>query len=108
MYPLEKESNGKSRDIAQFERELDEEGLLEARNELSCLTKQFKRNRRCLNKEEYEYRNMLTTSLLIIDSALNRKESRGAHSRSDYKNMLGIGRHSNIDKYEKKGVVYVK
>lgn len=86
----------------------NEKGLLEAKETILKMSKDFKRNRKCNNKEEYEYRNMLTTSLLIIDSALNRKESRGAHSRSDYKNMLGIGRHSNIDKYEKKGVVYVK
>ena len=34
--------------------------------------------------DEYEYRNMLTVASLIIDSALSRKESRGAHSRLDY------------------------
>ena len=56
--------------------------------------KNFKRNRKCLSKEEYEYRNMLTTSMLIVQAALDRKESRGAHSRSDYKQQDAIVKHS--------------
>lgn len=35
-------------------------------------------------KEEFEFANMLTCSLLITQAALARKESRGAHYRSDY------------------------
>jgi L-aspartate oxidase len=35
-------------------------------------------------KEEFEFANMLTCSLLITKAALARKESRGAHYRSDY------------------------
>jgi len=34
----------------------------------------------------YEARNMLETSLLVVDSALIRKESRGSHIRLDYPN----------------------
>ena len=36
------------------------------------------------NKDELELKNMVTTSILIAQSALNRKESRGAHNRSDF------------------------
>ncbi len=36
------------------------------------------------NKDELELKNMVTTSLLITQAALNRKESRGAHNRSDF------------------------
>ena len=35
-------------------------------------------------EQENEYRNMLTAASLIIEGALNRKESVGAHCRSDY------------------------
>lgn len=35
-------------------------------------------------REEYEFANMLTCSLLITESALARQESRGAHYREDY------------------------
>ncbi|WP_019914461.1 L-aspartate oxidase [Paenibacillus sp. HW567] len=53
-------------------------GLEELRRQLpifhSALTK----------REEYEFANMLTCCLLITDSALKRKESRGAHYREDY------------------------
>ena len=56
------------------------------------------RTRKCLNRDEYEYRNMLTAATLVVESALSRKESRGAHSRSDYRETLEIGVHSNIVK----------
>jgi L-aspartate oxidase len=36
------------------------------------------------NKEELELKNMAATSILITQAALNRKESRGAHNRSDF------------------------
>lgn len=35
-------------------------------------------------REEYEFANMLTSSLLIIQGALRREESRGAHYREDF------------------------
>ncbi len=85
-----------------------EEGLLEAKNEIEIMLSEFKRNRKCLNQEEYEYRNMLTAASLVVDSALDRKESRGAHSRSDYKQTNDNGVHSNIMKSNKKELSYVK
>lgn len=36
------------------------------------------------DKDELELKNMATTSILISQAAINRKESRGAHYRSDY------------------------
>ena len=61
-----------------------EESLLLAQNEVNKLKTAFMRTRKCLNQDEYEYRNMLTVAGLIIEGALNRKESVGAHCRSDY------------------------
>ena len=83
----------------------NESGLLEAREEIAQLMDSFKRNRKCLNEEEYEYRNMLTAAILIIDSALSRKESRGAHSRSDYKFTLDTAAHSSVVKTVEKELI---
>lgn len=85
-----------------------EENLLKARKEVENLKKTFKRTRKCLNKEEYEYRNMLSVASLIIDSALSRKESRGAHCRSDYSQLDRVARHTNLLKNEEKELINVK
>lgn len=85
-----------------------EENLLKARKEVENLKKAFKRTRKCLNKEEYEYRNMLSVASLIIDSALSRKESRGAHCRSDYSQLNRVARHTNLLKNEEKELINVK
>ena len=85
-----------------------EAGLLKAKREMLKLKKGFKRLRRCLNQEEYEYRNMLTVCSLIIDSALERKESRGAHYRSDYTITSEHPLHSNMVRDEGGELLYVK
>ena len=85
-----------------------EQSLKQAQNQLEKLKNSFKRTRKCLNQEEYEFRNMLTVAGLIIEAALDRKESRGAHCRSDYKNKEAVARHSNIIKTEKEELEYVK
>ncbi len=85
-----------------------EDSLKKADKEINLLKKDFKRRRKCLNKNEYEYRNMLTVSSLIIKCALGRKESRGAHYRSDYRETLTEALHSNINKLSKEGLSYVK
>jgi len=73
-----------------------EESLLKARKEVEKLKKDFKRQRKCLNQGEYEYRNMLIVSSLIIKGAIERKESRGAHCRNDYKQTDAIAKHSEL------------
>ena len=85
-----------------------EEGLLKAKEEVEKLQNDFKRRRKCLNQNEYEYRNMLTVASLIIQGAIERKESRGAHCRSDYTQTNEKGLHSVTDKLSKKGLCYVE
>ena len=85
-----------------------EESLVKAEAEIKRMKSEFKRERKCLNKEEYEYRNMLTTAELIVKGALARKESRGAHCRSDYRETMPDAMHSDIIKQEERALVYVK
>lgn len=82
--------------------------LKKAQDEVNRCKENFKRSRKCLDKDEYEYRNMLTVASLIIESALDRKESRGAHCRSDYKQTNTIAKHSNLLKKTEKEFMYVK
>jgi len=84
------------------------EGLAEAKKEIENMKKAFKRRRKCLNKNEYEYRNMLIVAELIIKGAIERKESRGAHCRTDYKETSETARHSNIIKTQEKELSYVE
>ena len=85
-----------------------EESLLFAKQELGRMIAEFKRTRKCLNKSEYEYRNMLTAASLVIESALARKESRGAHSRSDFKQTDPVAKHSNLIKTQERKLVYAE
>ena len=62
----------------------DENSLKTALNDISELTLIFNREYKCYNKQEYEFRNMLITSRAIITGAISRKESRGAHFRTDF------------------------
>jgi len=78
---------------------LRDEKSLEQANELIYRMKaDFPRDAKCLNREEYEFRNMLTTAHLIAHCALLRKESRGAHFRTDYPNTNEECIHSFIVK----------
>lgn len=86
----------------------NEEGLQKALELIENLKSSFKRNRKCLNMQEYEYRNMLTCAEIVTRSALNRKESRGAHSRSDYTQTNDIAKHSEFIKTETERVEYAK
>ena len=77
-----------------------EKSLMTAIEKLGDLRMKFKRNIKCLNKEEYEFKNMLTTAMLIATSALKRRESRGAHYRLDYLQTDEVCRHNCFDRTE--------
>ena len=76
----------------------DEVHLKTALDKINRLAQSFSRERKCVSIQEYEYRNMLDTALLITEAAINRKESRGAHSRSDYKMTDSNCKHSKISR----------
>lgn len=84
----------------------DEKSLQIANDKLQGLKSEFKMNSIFSSKEEYEFKNMLIVSQLIIDSALKRKESRGAHFRKDYPNTKETVEHNCMIKGEK-GLVFV-
>src|SRR5574344_287870 len=83
----------------------EEKSLLTAQNEINELKKGFENNI-FLSKGEYEFKNMLTVANLIIDSAIKRKESRGAHCRTDYTFTKDIAEHNCLQKSEK-GLAFV-
>ena len=72
----------------------NEQGLKQAENELVNLKSKFLRKDVCANIQEYEFKNMLTVSQLIVASALKRKESRGAHYREDFPNTKDVSEHN--------------
>lgn len=82
----------------------DEKSLTAANEKLQRLKAKFSIESKCSNKSEYELRNMLTVAQLIIDSALNRKESRGAHFRTDYPKTEDIAQHNLMLKGENKPI----
>lgn len=83
-----------------------ENSLKTANEKLQILKSEFVRSEKCLNKSEYELKNMLTVAQLIIDSAQKRKESRGAHFRTDYQVSGEVAQHNCMVKGEK-GLVFV-
>ena len=83
----------------------NERSLITAIEKLKELKEMFPRSSKCLNKEEYELRNMLTVANLIAHSALMRKESRGAHYRTDYPYTMENSEHSLITKERLKNLV---
>jgi len=85
----------------------DKSSLETALATIEKLSEEFNRDYKCKDKYEYEIRNMLTVSKLIITSALERKESRGAHYRCDYPDTLEIAEHNCVTKKkEDKRLVY--
>ena len=74
--------------------------MLKGLDEIYKLKSKFRRGEKCLDKNEYELRNMLKVSQLIIKSALNRHESRGAHYRTDFPDTNKTGTHNCVIKCE--------
>lgn len=79
----------------------DKNSLKIADERLQNLKSKFTNEIKCFNKHEYEFKNMLTVAQLIINSAQKRKESRGAHFRTDYQITKDVAEHSCIIKGEK-------
>ena len=77
-----------------------EKTLTSALEGIISISERLNRTDICLSKEEYELRNMLITAKLIVECALHRKESRGAHYRIDYLNTNEVCEHSIINKTE--------
>lgn len=76
----------------------NEKSLNDAINGLNKLEKEFPKQDKYLSKEEYEFKNMLISARLIIKSAIRRKESRGAHYRTDYLETNEVCEHSILSR----------
>lgn len=63
--------------------ERDEKGLLKAKKKIENIAQQIVMLQNICVKD-FEIQNIVQLSGLIVESALERKESRGAHYRSDY------------------------
>ena len=84
----------------------NERDLSEALTEIEEIEKEFAFPDKCPSKDGYELRNLITVGKLVIKSALNRKESRGGHFRSDFPQKNEPPLHSELSK--QKEVIYVK
>ena len=76
----------------------NEKSLSDAINGLNELEKEFPKQDKYLSKEEYEFKNMLISARLIVKSAIRRKESRGAHYRTDYLETNEVCEHSILSR----------
>lgn len=76
----------------------NEKSLNDAINGLNKLEKEFPKQDKYLSKEEYEFKNMLVSARLIVKSAIRRKESRGAHYRTDYLETNEVCEHSILSR----------
>ena len=76
----------------------DEKHLEKALQKIDEMERKLNRRSKCLNSDEYELKNMLLTAKLITLSAISRKESRGAHYRTDFPNTNDECKHSIIIK----------
>ena len=85
----------------------DAHSLNSALRTIKKISEQVNRKDKCFDIGEYELRNMLITAELVVQSALNRKESRGAHYRTDYLDKTDICEHS-IVKNEKGEISFAK
>lgn len=116
----EGENNSETVDVESMKRDLQdfmwagagiyrtEQSLKMAKTGINKLKIKFNKEYKCASKSEYELRNMLIVSSLIADSALNRRESRGAHYRLDYLDTNDKCEHSIITKDNKGEFSFVK
>lgn len=87
----------------------NEKNLEQAKKELENIEKDFGYTDKCPSREAFDLRNMIAVAKLIVDFAIQRKESRGGHFREDYPEKVEPARHytrcKNTDEYEE---IYVK
>ena len=76
----------------------NEESLNKALKDIKQIEQEFNKPDYCANIGEYELRNMIIVAKLVIKSALQRKESRGAHYRTDFLQTNTIAKHSEFIK----------
>lgn len=84
----------------------DEYSLKKADQTLREIRANFSIGDKCSTKQEYELKNMLTVAQLIVNSAQKRKESRGAHFRTDYTKTNEDAQHTCMLKTNS-GLVFV-
>ena len=72
--------------------------LNKAKEEINNMFTELGRTYKCSSRNEYEMRNMLSIAKVIVDFAINRKESRGAHYREDFpqKEMIAKSQQSIV------------
>ena len=76
----------------------NEESLNKALCDIEQIEQEFNKPDYCANIGEYELRNMIIVAKLVIKSALQRKESRGAHYRTDFLKTDKIAKHIEFTK----------
>ena len=74
-----------------------EKSLSDAKKQIQELKNNFTNKKQCFSFEEYEYRNMLTIAELIIESAIKRHESRGAHFNKDFPQATNPAKHTILN-----------
>ena len=73
----------------------DAQGLVRAQKELDAMLRTLPRG---MNRREIEARNLYTVAGAIVEAALGREESRGAHFRSDFPDHWSASRHSILER----------
>ncbi len=82
------------------------EKLLDAQMEILQIERIFREKHKCQNRREYELRNLIEVAKTITTSALERKESVGAHFRSD--DILAYTANKEIQKDKINDGIFIK